>query len=296
MKNDKKMSQKEAVEYFAVKVLKDRGVEYALNISEPIKDILNSEDKFKINDMILNGIVNGEIEYSKSVANLDEIKKYITGLVSNFLRKSSNLNQGLTSDEIRERDEGKHRERLGDAKYLEFKKKVAQERFDSFHISNPMQNIFTQEKALIYQARYSEDLDEFSANYFTLKENLKMWEKSGVEIGAYFEIVCNMLDLIERRIALLEEKENEEEERHNSVIDKFDSMIESQENTSRIIKKSTEEILEGQRSSLMQQERISQQASRDIGNTLTSVSRTMDELNTRHRIAFWNNGDYKIKE
>ena len=62
--------------------------------SKPVKDILTKEQVGEIKDAILNGILKGEIAYNKDINQVDVIKKYVSGMVSNHFRKAKELNGG----------------------------------------------------------------------------------------------------------------------------------------------------------------------------------------------------------
>ena len=88
------MTQKDAVIKFVIQVLSERGVKYELGISEPAIDIITIDDKMNIRLLLQEGIVNGNIEYGKRDSTKEEIKRYVYGILNNYLRKILDLNQG----------------------------------------------------------------------------------------------------------------------------------------------------------------------------------------------------------
>lgn len=81
-------------------VLSNRGVDYELNGPTPISEVLNSDDKSKVRDILFTMFRNGEVQYKpefQSKVNDDsELKKYISGLVNNWIRKAKEFNSGET--------------------------------------------------------------------------------------------------------------------------------------------------------------------------------------------------------
>ena len=65
------------------------------------KDVLTNDQLTSIVDTITQGIMDGEIAYGK---NLDEkdVKKYVSSMVNNHLRKSKKLNGGTTHKPTKE--------------------------------------------------------------------------------------------------------------------------------------------------------------------------------------------------
>jgi hypothetical protein len=59
------------------------------------KDQLSDEQFIIIKNNIANGIINGTIAYSREILDEKEIKKYVSGMVSNYLRKVKELNGGV---------------------------------------------------------------------------------------------------------------------------------------------------------------------------------------------------------
>ena len=84
-----KVSQKQAVIDAVVEKL---GSTY--DASVPVSDVLTDEQIEEIKDTVSQEILDGNVKYSKS---LDEepVKKYVSGMVSNHLRKAKELNGGV---------------------------------------------------------------------------------------------------------------------------------------------------------------------------------------------------------
>ena len=81
-------------------VLSERGVEYELNGPVPISDVLNDTDKSKVRDILFTMFRQKEVQYKSTFqAKVDddsELKKYISGLVNNWIRKAKEFNSGQT--------------------------------------------------------------------------------------------------------------------------------------------------------------------------------------------------------
>ena len=59
------------------------------------KDLLTDDQLKIIRNNIFAGILNGSIDFGKDIIDEKEISKYVSGMVSNYLRKSKELNGGL---------------------------------------------------------------------------------------------------------------------------------------------------------------------------------------------------------
>ena len=66
----------------------------SFNPSIPVSKQLSDEQLLTIKANITSGIINGTISFKKEGANEKEIKNYVSGMVSNHLRKSKELNGG----------------------------------------------------------------------------------------------------------------------------------------------------------------------------------------------------------
>lgn len=88
------MKQKDAAISTILNVLADRGVVYEMNGNVNMKDLLTSEDKTKIYDEMCAMYVRGEYEITTTPAG-PALRKYVTGLISNWVTKYDGFNQGV---------------------------------------------------------------------------------------------------------------------------------------------------------------------------------------------------------
>ena len=92
------MNQKEATVSTILGVLAERGVDYELNGPTPINDILTDSDRATVRDalftMFRDGSVTYKAEFQPKVDDDSELKKYISGLVNNWVRKNKEFNCG----------------------------------------------------------------------------------------------------------------------------------------------------------------------------------------------------------
>ena len=92
------MSQRTATVKAIISVITDRGVQYELNGETPISEVLTIDDKQKVCQIIFNGFRNGNIELSAEAAGKfradNELRKYVVGLVNNWIRKAPEFNGG----------------------------------------------------------------------------------------------------------------------------------------------------------------------------------------------------------
>ena len=95
-----KQNQRSATVSAILSVLSDRGVNYELNGPTRISDVLNDSDKSKVRELLFTAFRSGQIEYKSSfqskVDDDSELKKYISGLVNNWIRKTKEFNGGET--------------------------------------------------------------------------------------------------------------------------------------------------------------------------------------------------------
>lgn len=93
-----KVNQRSATVNTILSVLSDRGVEYELNGETPIKDVLSDSDKSKVREILFTMFRQGQVEYKSSfqskVDDDSELKKYISGLTNNWIRKAKEFNSG----------------------------------------------------------------------------------------------------------------------------------------------------------------------------------------------------------
>jgi hypothetical protein len=92
-------SQREATVNTILSVLEERGETFELGGSVNISDVLTSEDKKKVQTILVTGFNKGEIQMSddartKYIGNTSEINKYVSGLINNWIRKFPDFNVG----------------------------------------------------------------------------------------------------------------------------------------------------------------------------------------------------------
>lgn len=92
------MNQKTAVCNALIAVLAERGVTYELGGSTPISEVLTDKDTATVRANIQAGFRAGEIEMTAEskakYADDGEMKKYVSGLVNNWIRKNKEFNGG----------------------------------------------------------------------------------------------------------------------------------------------------------------------------------------------------------
>ena len=64
--------------------------------NSPARDQLSDEQLKTVKSNIVSGIVSGSIDFKKEVTDEKEISRYVSGMVSNHLRKAKELNGGST--------------------------------------------------------------------------------------------------------------------------------------------------------------------------------------------------------
>lgn len=93
-----KSNQRTACVNAIMSVLQDNGVDYELNGETPVKDVLNDSMKSQVRELLFAAFRAGQVEYKASFqAKVDddsELKKYISGLVNNWIRKAKEFNSG----------------------------------------------------------------------------------------------------------------------------------------------------------------------------------------------------------
>ena len=94
------INQKTAVVNALMDVLASRDVEYVLGGDVIMASVLTKEDKDTVRSYLCNGFHEGEIQMSESarakyVGNETEMKKYVSGLVNNWIRKNPDFNCGV---------------------------------------------------------------------------------------------------------------------------------------------------------------------------------------------------------
>lgn len=93
-----KVNQKTATVNTILSVLENRGVSYELGGEVIMSEILTSDDKSKVRDILFTMFKSGAVEYKEAfqekVDNDSELKKYISGLVNNWVKKNKDFNAG----------------------------------------------------------------------------------------------------------------------------------------------------------------------------------------------------------
>ena len=93
------MTQKEAVVSAILGVLAERNVEYTLGGEVVVSDILTSEDKSEVRACLFTQFKAEEIDLkaeskAKYMGDDKELKKYVSGLLNNWVRKLPDFNAG----------------------------------------------------------------------------------------------------------------------------------------------------------------------------------------------------------
>jgi len=66
----------------------------SFNASIAARNLLTDDQLETIKTNIFNGILNGTIDFGKEITDEKELSRYVSGMVSNYLRKSKELNGG----------------------------------------------------------------------------------------------------------------------------------------------------------------------------------------------------------
>ena len=85
------ISQKEAVKSAISQVLTEAGVKF--DESSNFKDLLTREHRAQVNNILFEGFRSGSIALKKEKSD-SELKEYVSGLVSNWLKKDTSLPGG----------------------------------------------------------------------------------------------------------------------------------------------------------------------------------------------------------
>lgn len=85
-----KQSQKEAVFTAVSNVLKEAGI--TISETESVETHMTRERRAQINSVLLEGFKSGKIEMSRSYEKDADLKAYVSGLLSNWIRKDKRLN------------------------------------------------------------------------------------------------------------------------------------------------------------------------------------------------------------
>lgn len=93
------MNQREATVHAIMSTLEARGFEYELNGPTPISEVLTDPDKATVRGILFDQFRNGEVifkaEFQSKVDSDSELKKYISGLTNNWIRKYKPFNSGI---------------------------------------------------------------------------------------------------------------------------------------------------------------------------------------------------------
>jgi hypothetical protein len=94
------MNQRQATVTVLMSILSERGVSYELNGETPISAVLTKSDKDQAVALISKGFLAGQIDMSqegkdKYFGDEKELKKYVVGLVNNWVRKATEFNGSI---------------------------------------------------------------------------------------------------------------------------------------------------------------------------------------------------------
>jgi hypothetical protein len=94
------MNQRQATVNALLSALENHGIEFKVNGDVPISEVLNDKVKAEVRAVLFEGFRAGKIsykpEFQAKVNDDQELKKYISGLVNNWIRKAKELNCGQT--------------------------------------------------------------------------------------------------------------------------------------------------------------------------------------------------------
>lgn len=93
------MNQKEATVSTILAVLEERGVSFELNGETTISEVLTDADKSSVREALFAMFRNGDIGFkdeatTEKYESDSELKKYVSGLVNNHIRKHKSFNSG----------------------------------------------------------------------------------------------------------------------------------------------------------------------------------------------------------
>jgi len=92
------ISQRQATVSVILSVLSERGVDYTLNGEQSIADVLTVTDKEQAVNKLVAGFRSGQVQMSSEASDKyafdSELKKYVVGLVNNWIRKAPEFNGG----------------------------------------------------------------------------------------------------------------------------------------------------------------------------------------------------------
>lgn len=94
------MNQRQATVNTILAVLEERGVSYELNGETSISEVLTDKDKAEVREVLFTMFKSKQVSYrddfQSKVDDDTELKKYISGLVNNWIRKAPEFNSGNT--------------------------------------------------------------------------------------------------------------------------------------------------------------------------------------------------------
>jgi hypothetical protein len=93
------VNQRNATVKAVLSVLSERGVGYELNGEVTMSEVFTSGDKEKVIGILCEGFESGMIDMSeqargKYIGNGSELRKYVVGLINNWVRKAPEFNHG----------------------------------------------------------------------------------------------------------------------------------------------------------------------------------------------------------
>jgi len=92
------MNQKEATISTILSVFEDRGYSYELSGPTAVSEVLTDADKATVRETLFTMFRDGDVsykpEFQAKVDNDAELKKYISGLLNNWIRKEKTFNSG----------------------------------------------------------------------------------------------------------------------------------------------------------------------------------------------------------
>lgn len=84
------ITQKQAVIDAVSAVLGSRFTSGTTNV----KSVITEDETSKVRDLVSNGIIAGDVVYSKNPSDTEAVKRYTAGLIENHFRKAKELNGG----------------------------------------------------------------------------------------------------------------------------------------------------------------------------------------------------------
>ncbi len=70
-----------------------------------VKDVLTSEQKKQVRNIVQQGILNGDVTYKGDTENSDKFNRYVNGMINNHLMRSRALNGGQVHKSKAKRDD-----------------------------------------------------------------------------------------------------------------------------------------------------------------------------------------------